>query len=477
MPLIEFAGQSARDPDSRAANSSRLINCHREKVGGRTDYVLRKVLGMVAFTSVNAVFCRAMHWDGTYIFAAVGGYLWRISSDGTTTSIGAIIDSAETTIASNNGILTVTAGGTYYNYDGATLTTPGTGAFSDMGSLTFIGQRTVITERGGRRFQWSDVADATTLGGSFATTESRDDNNLRVLAHAGILWFFKERSIERWYEDATDVFAPVSGGTIDVGLKSYGLICKTPAAVFFVGSDGKAYLVGSEIKPVSNVAVETAIEQGTPDSCFYYRDEGHEFVCIHFEDRPAWVFDLSALEWHERAEGLDLGPWSATQCVEAWNGDFITGNTTGSFNQLARVSNDIGEPLISQATGHSIRVDGNRFRVAKAEVFGKLGVSSGAMPVILQIAGLEVLDASDGGALLILDDSGIARDPKVMLEVSRDYGITFGEPKVRSLGVPGDYDITVRWRSLGQFRSFTPRLSWADNTDITIDATMSVALA
>ena len=453
MPEIEFAGQSSRDPDSRAANSCRLINCHREKVGdkGRTRFVLRQVLGMVSFADVDAVFCRAMHWDGTYIFAAVGGYLWRISSDGTTAQIGAITDSAETSIAGNNGLLTITAGGTYYVWDGSTLSTPGTGAFSDMGSLTFIGQRTVISERGGRRFQWSDVADATTLGGAFATTESRDDNNLRVLAHAGILWFLKERSIERWYEtgDTTDVFAPVSGGTIDVGLKSYGLVCKTPGALFFVGSDGKAYLVGSEVQPVSSVAVETAIEQGTPDSCFYHRDEGHEFVTIHFADRPAWTFDLSMLEWHERAEGLDLDDWSATQCVEAWDNVFYIGNILGAFSSLQRVSSDNGNPLISQATGGSLRMDGKRFRVAEAEIWGKVGFST--------------------------LDSGLT-EAKVTLELSKDYGVTFGAPKERSMGKAGEYERLVKWRSLGQFRSITPRITWSDPTDITIDATMSVRL-
>lgn len=470
MPKLEFVGQSTQDQDDPTARTSRLVNCYREPSGGRSAYLLKPVLGMRDFASTGAVFVRATHVMAGILYALAGGKLFRVNSDGTSDELATVVDSDESSMDSNNGVLTIVAGGRYWTWNGVTLNEPAAGAFSDIGSVGFIAQRTILTERSGRRFAWSEVADPDTIDGlSFATTESRDDNNLRVMPFGGTLWFFKERSIEPWYPTgADDVFAPVSGGALDIGLKGYGLIARTPRALAFVGSDNKVHLLSGGVQPISTVAVESAIKLSEPTHCFYYQDKGHEFVVVRFADRPAFAHDLSTGEWHERAEGLDLGPWTATGCESAY-GKFIVSNVLGEFAELVPAALDGSIPLICEAQSRTLRMENDRFRISEFEIFGRVGVNDLNAPEILQIDGLEVLDAGDGGALIIGEGDG-RTEAKIELFLSRDSGMTWGAPKPRGLGIRGEYNTRMNWRALGQFRAATARLRWSDTAGISIDA-------
>lgn len=449
MPVVQFVGQSMLDTDNRAANSSRLINCHREAVGGRSSHVLKSVLGTSAFADIDAAFLRAIAQIEGSMYVVLGGRFYKISSAGVITNIGPVSDSIETTISGNNGLVTIVAGGSYYTWDGATLSQPATGAFSDFGSVTFIGQRTLLTERNGRRFQWSGVADAATLGGlDFATTESRDDSNLRAIPIGGAVWFFKELSIERWYQSGdTSFLSPISGGTIDTGLKAYGLVSAFPNGAAFVGNDNIVYMASAGgLQPISTVAVETSVSQNDPTHVFYYEDEGHKFCVVRFSDRPAWVYDISMGEWHERAETEDFTAWSAVGCVLAY-GAYHIGSITGGIFKLERNSVDGSIPLVRQATGMTLRLDGNRFRVASLEFLGRVGRAD------------------------------LGRPAAMIMQLSKDYGETWSDERTASMGDIGDYSTRMIFRRLGLFRAVTPRVQWADQTDLTIDADATVVIA
>ena len=482
MPKVEFVGQSKRDEDNAGATSSRLVNCYREAVGERSGFVLKPVLGMSAFGTTSDVLTRAMHRAEDWIYAAVGGNLHRVASNGDTVSLASITDDVDTSISSNNGNICVVSGGEYKVWDGTTLNTPTAGAFSDFGSVEFLGQRTILTERNGRRFQWSNVADPETLDGlNFATAESRDDDILRAVAFADVLWLFKERSIERWYQtglSGADALRPQTGATIDVGLKGYNLVCKAPATMAMVGSDNKFYLIGpGGVQVISTTGVETAIKQKTPTHCFYYEDEGHSFLVLRFSDRPAWVFDLSLKEWHERAEGLDLDQWNALACAEI-DDKFIVGTVGGDFLRLARTQLDQGVPLICQATGRTLRLDGKRFRIPAFELLTRVGVSTEARYEVLNVltGTVEVVEEA-GGGLVVDAKTNEELAGNITLEMSKDFGKTWTAPKQRSMGALGDYDHRVIWRALGQFRQATPRITWSDVTDTPVDAEGVVEIA
>lgn len=433
MATFNLVTQSERDADNRAANTERMVNCMIEPVG--KNMVLKSVLGMTAFATVPNIFARAMIEVGGVVYLAQGGALFSITSAGVVTNLGAITDSAETTLSSNNGNVTVVAGGNYYVWDGTTLSQPTTGAFSDFGSVAYFGSLTVLTERNGQRVQWSDVLDPTTLDGlSFATANTFDDDLLRVMSVGGALWMFGKQSVEQWYQNGADL-APVSGGAIEFGLKGYGLLAKTPNGAFCVSSDNKVRLVQAGMAPISTRGVETAISQGSPTHCFFYEDEGHEICVVRFSDRPAWCYDLATGLWHERAEGFPDDPWSAIASVKAFDKWHVVIDV-GSVYQLERTNEDATWPLIRQVTSATLGQEGSRFRIMRLEVEGRVG------------------------------ESDLGRDAQVMLEMSCNQGATWTAPKVRSMGNLGEYDKRMVWHTLGQFRNATARLTISDPAEL-----------
>ncbi len=434
---VEFVGQSRKDSDNPTSATSELVNCYREAYEG--GFVLKPVLGTVAWAETGQVFVDAMGTVDGSLFVVSGGRLFRITRGGTAQDRGAV-GSGRASLCGNNGDVCVAADGQYRVWDGATLTSPTTGAFSDVGSVAFIGQRTVVTERNGRRFGWSALADGKTFSAlDFATAEGRDDNIIRAMAINGFLWLFKEASIEVWHPTATG-FLRVPGAVIETGLKDFGLVTATPNGAFMVGADGIAYRTsGAGLEPTSFPAVETDIAAGTPTDCFYYEDEGHKCSVIRFHDRASWVFDASMGEWHRRASGVEHDPWTARAAVKAY-GHWVIGETGGTLRRLARVGADAGEPL--KRTARSRTLDGEAV-VSLFEMFANVG---------------QFADA-----------------PEVMLRFSRDRGRTWGDVKRKTLGVIGAYRQRVEHRALGWGRHFTAEVSVTDAADVQIEARAEVA--
>jgi len=476
---VEFVGQSVRDGDNAQSDPSRLVNFYRYNLGGTP--VLRSVLGTEAFAEIDAVFLRALHeYDGK-VFAALGGNLYKVRKSGVSVLMDSITDSAQTSISVNNGIITIAAGGDYANFTVAgAKTTPATGAFSSVGSVAFLGQRTIITELNGRRISWSDVTDPATFDGfNFATAESSYDDIVRGVVIGSQYWVFKKESIERWYltgsGDATQFLAPIAGASLGRGLKSFNLLTTLPNGAFFVGSDGKAYIVGEGMQPVSTRGVETSIKTDDPTHCLYYQDEGQEFCVIRFGNRPAWVYDLTTGEWHERAEAFDR-PWSAIASVKAW-GDHYVGTDTGLINRLARVNTDVSGPLIRSAVSRTLEFEG-KGRVISNITFAPTVGQSRIMEAseILDAGGGEALDV-DGGVLAMYITDPDAIEARALFEISSDRGQTWRREMWRGLGLRGEYDKVVNLRALGQHRNANIRMTISEPSDTAIVSTADVVVA
>ena len=425
--------------------------------GGRARFVLRSVLGSEEWAQLPGVFIRALgvvfdrDEDGAMIerlFASIDGKLFQVASNGGITNLGDIENSQNTTIAGNNNDVSVVCGGKYYVWNGTTLTEPTAGAFSDFGAVEFLGGYTILTERNGRRFQWSALADATDLPGlNFASAEGRDDALLRPVAINGNLWLFKARSTEIWSltgQASENAFARLGGGVRERGLLGFNLIAKTPDSAFFVGDDGICYITdGAQFAPVSRTPVEAAIEQETPTDCFYYEDEGHKFCVVRFRNRPAWVYDLSTGLWHERATGT--GAWLATSAVYAF-GSWRIGRDDGRVARLLRNNADISGALIREATSRTLQNMGGRFRVPAIEFMGKVGRSD------------------------------IGRDASMIVQFSRDGGNTWGNERIRSLGDLGEYDKRMVFRQVGQARNLAARIRITDPADLRLWSAANVAV-
>lgn len=467
MPFVEFLGQSTKDVDFSGGSTAQLINCYREPNDG--EHTVKSVPGTAQFADLGTVFMRAMEEIGGNIYAVSGGTLSLIEQFANVTTLGAVAD-GNTTISGNNGKVAIAAGGTYYVWDGAVLTTPVGGAFTAAGGVEFIGQTTIITELGGRRFQWSAVADAETLNGlNFATAEGRDDNILRPVLINGNLWLMKEKSCEIWFQTGSG-FNRVAGGVLDTGLKSFGLVTKFDGGAFFVGDDGIAYITnGAGLQPVSMPPVETDISQGDALRCFYYEDEGHKFCVIQFDDRPAWAYDISTGEWHNRASGTEFDPWRVVESVKAW-GFWHVGSNTGRLLRLGRYNIDFDAPLVRRMRSKTL-LTGQQVTVSRLEVYGRSGETVAGGDITYALGGFDyVLADNDGLVLFAGAETGMERTPQVVLRISRDFGHTWSPGKWKSWGALGEYATRVIWRALGRSRQHTVELSISDPVELPIKA-------
>ena len=436
---IEFVRGSTQTGAFPAASTARLVNMYPERLpeGALAQYILRGVLGKQVFAVVPGLFVRALQSVGDKLFALSGGRLLNVRAQGDVEDIGAIPDDAMTLIRGNAGIVTITAAGRYFTFDGTDIDEVLSAPFNDMGGHDVLGGYTVITEKNGRRFQWSALQDATELPGlNFATAEARDDNIIRPMSINGNLWLLKERTIEIWAltgAPGAEAFARLPGAVIETGLKGFGLAHKIPDGLFMVGSDNRAYIAaGSQLQRVSTPAVEYDLDRAEPTNCFFYEDEGHQFCVVRFRNRPAWVFDLSEGIWHERASG-DGEAWDA-QLVSQWRSEWYAAGQSGLVWHLCRCNVDDNHPLIRQATSHTAHNNGARFRVPKLEMHGRVGRSPGTLQV----------------------------------RVSRDGGKTWGLWQTRTMGAPGDWDQRMVFRALGQARRFAVQVRVTDPADLSL---------
>jgi hypothetical protein len=459
MPKYEFAGPNAQDTQNIAAAPGRLVNCYRRPADG--DMTIVNVPGISNVRDFNYLDLsndgsgvQAVAEVGGVAYAAHVGWLWRFLASGSGEYLDPIDFDENTTISGNNGDVTIVANGKYFVWDGAAVTQPTAGAFTNFGSVDFLNNYTLLTERNGRRVQWSAPANAKTLGGlDFATTESRDDLNIRGMTFGPEYWIFKQKSIERWYLNGEGNFEAIPGSTIDKGLKDFGLVCRGDLGGFFIATDGRAYLCGpgGAIQQVSPPGLHQAIAQGKPKTCMYYQHQGHEFYCVTFLDRPAWCFDLTTGEWHERAEGVD-GPWAARHAAKAY-GRFLMASSqpyvlevrdTTVPNTVAADFDVFGSPqeLVRRMIGRNLSFEGAREQVSRLVLPMRTGFD----------------------------------DFNVQLFVSRDRGVTFGDPKVRSVA-QGDYTNQVTWRSMGQFRDFCIEVRITDPAVVPVMASCFLEIA
>ncbi|MDT1061193.1 hypothetical protein RM190_04930 [Paracoccus sp. CPCC 101403] len=435
--MIEIVGQSGQDADNVTANPSRLVNVYAEKTTDG-ERILKSVLGMDRLTQLDGVFIRAMGQVDGVTYAVCGGRLWRVNADGSADDLGAV-DTGRASIAGNDGKVTIQAGTRYFVYDGSTITEPNpAGEFTAFGSVEFVGNYTVLTEAGGRLFRWSELADPETLPAlNFSDADSHDDKILRAFALDGRLLLFKERSTETWWvtgEAGAAAFERVAGGVRDTGLKARDLICRFPGGAFMVGSDNRATLIaGGNYQPVSTPPVETAIKLKEPLACLAYEDEGHTLLCIIFRDTAAWCYDLAMGEWHERAEGVNLGPWNVANSCKMGD-DWLVGRNNGEISVLRRQNTDGETPLVREITTRTLRMDGNRTILREFELFPQRGHSAGTMD----------------------------------LHISRDGGANWTPPKPRKIGQTGVFGQRCQWRNLGQARQVTAKIRWSDIADIAL---------
>ncbi|MGH7745123.1 MAG: packaged DNA stabilization protein, partial [Candidatus Dormibacteria bacterium] len=278
-----------------------------------------------------------------------------------------------------------------------------------------------------------------------ATAEGAPDNLVSIASLHREVWLFGTQTIEVW-DNTGAAFFPFQisgGGFIEQGCVAKFSVAKLDNSMFWLGSDSTGDSIvyrsyGYLPVRISTHPVEEAFRtySTTADAFAYaYQEEGHLFYVLTFPTGDAtWVYDVASKMWHQRAyqdaDGFlhrDRVNCHITTARGHYVGDFSNGKI---YQQSTAFSDDDGNRVYRERAWEIPTKDHMKQRLDLFELTALSGDGDGA-----------------GGA------------PIVWLQVSQDYGETWGYERQRTLGVIGLRKARARWRRLGSGRNTVLRVA------------------
>lgn len=447
---LPFATMSAAGR-SRALTAERLVNLFAETAPERAlgPVTLRSTPGLSQFATFGQGPIRALHVMAGALYAVSGAELYRVAADGAATLLGPLPGEGPVHAADNGlQLVLVNDAGDGYVWDGATLAPIVDPDYAPANSCTFLNHYIVFGRKDSGQFFISGLLDAGVYDAlDFATAEARPDAIVQVFAHNNNVWLFGESTTEVWWNSgaAGFPFERVSGGIIEIGCVANS-VAAVDASLYWLGDDGIVYRAnGFQPQRVSTHAVEHILKERTNPRAWAYKDEGHAFYVLGF-DQGAVVFDATTGLWHER-ESFTAGRWRADTYAQAYGrhlvGDFLLGRI---YEMSLDNHSDGGKALQRRAISPPVQAEG-------AQVF---------------LSSLQV--AFEHGAGLT---SGQGADPQVVLDWSDDGGRSWSSERWASIGRIGEYRKRAVWRRLGRFRSRSFRLTYSEPTPFAIHGAMT----
>ena len=272
--------------------------------------------------------------------------------------------------------------------------------------------------------------------GNTGSAGTNPDPVLAVLTNSEQLYIFGSRTIEVWSDTGASASAPFSttGRSINVGIVAVGTLTKLADTMLFLGGNeqgaGVVYSMQNDNPTrVSTHAIENMLlgyGDLTNSTAYSYQSGGHYFYVL----QPAGanttlVYDMTTQLWHERQSlvngimGRHLGQYACFLNGTHIIGDYATGALYKYDNNYFM---DGTNPLRRlRQTGHSAQ--------GVANVFYKT----------LQV------DIQPGVGTLTIN-------PRIVLCISDDGGMTWGNPIYSDMGYVGAYTTRARWQRLGYGR-------------------------
>lgn len=352
-------------------------------------------------------------------------------------------------IRDNNigGYAVIVDGPNGYTYNIATrafaqITDP---AFLGADRVAYIDGWWIFNQPGTQTFYTNATQYSIAFNGTnFALKDAYSDNLVTIIENKEQLWLVGDKTTEIWY-DAGGQFFPFQrlvGTLIQSGCKAKHSIAQFNSE----GQDGLIWFgrsprgentiiktVGFSAETVSNAAFgdEVSTYPITSDAYGYtYQEDGHQFYVLTFPTADVtWCYDAQSGLLHKR---LSYDPYAQrfhrhrSNSFMNFQGMRIVGDyQNGALYQLTRTAyTDAGWPILAQRRAPHVWDKSTRQRV----FMGSLQLDF--MP-------------GQGNA------SGIGVNPTVTIEISRNGGITFGQPNSAPIGAIGQYRTRTMFRRLG----------------------------
>jgi hypothetical protein len=382
----------------------------------------------------------------------------------TDTPEGVIRTSSGFVCFADNGVQIAAVDGSSLYYSPYTVGNGGA-SLSDIGATTAnfplgatsicsLATRFIVNDPNHKgRFYWSDPLDVLTWNAlDFATAESIPDVLVAVSSWNGDLVLWGSNSIEFWAPSGeSDVFRRTAGAGLSWGLEAQETIQDVAGRLFFVarsatGDISVMALRGYQAEPVSTLDIERDINERrySTISALTVRKSGHTWYVLNLgtsdsEHTKTWAYDATSDCWDEwQTEGKRFA---------------------GQFNFVAYGRQNISDYRGSNFYGldDSVFADGEAAMLREVQsrhIFHDLD----------QISISELRLDVEAGTTTEFN----SEPPKIMMQVSRDGGHTFGNELWASLGKIGEYLTQVVWKRLGRARDFVFRFRISDPVKVVI---------
>lgn len=471
--------------NSATITRQRRLNCFFEirKDGDKEQLVIRGTPGMEAILELPSLPIRGWRVVSNILYVVAGLSLCKVEANLSITIIGTFDSNSTGTVnISDNAVqLLIVDGVAGYiytivtgSYAQSALNTAGSfGKITDANfpngtrSVTFLDGRLIVPKPDTRQFYVSESYDGTGWTNvyslpTFGTKDNNPDPLIAVSAMNGILTLFGSQSIEFWQNVGSSPlpFARIQGATRNVGLAAQYSIAYIDDIQIFLGQNlygGYAQvnlLQGFNLTRISDDDIEHIIGNlpghvWADAVAFGYMLDGHKMYQITFPSADkSLLCDISTQNtWSELQSGVGLTGRHKAQFGITFNSlNYVSDSTTGTIYKVDdEITTDNGAPIKRQITSKHIHMNGNRFGID--ELY--LDIETGGSSIYGQV----------GGGV----QYGQGSDPKIMLQVSKDGGRTFGIERWKSIGKVGQYKSPrVMWNRLGASQDFVFQFTVTD---------------
>jgi len=443
LQKIPFAISSAGSYSDKN-NNAELLNLyvHMEEQGSKSNHVLLNTSGLEQQGEFDYIIYGIYEFlNKTYVATAKALYVFN-SETSTFDNIGALNFDRKVTFA-DNGIDLMMVGGNGYSYS------PSLSAIKDMSTeegwypasmVTYMDGYFIFNRTGTGQFFISKLYSTEIDPIDWASAESAPDDTIGVIVASRQLWIVGERTCEVWYDsgDPDFPFTRVSGAVSDIGCSNHQTIAKIRDNIFFAGTDNKVYLTnGYTPTVVSTAAIEKHLSIADRETliAFTYSENGHWFYALTIDDNKTFVYDPGTAQWHTRSSEK-LGKWAISGAINLYESGAVVGFSEKEYHSVSIDHlTENGARIRREAVSLPINNTVNKIRIHEVQ-----------------------LDMETG-----FDDSA-----KVILQLSKDSGATWGNEVISYTGNVGEQKTRVRWLRLGQTRDAIFRIVITDAIPIRI---------
>lgn len=487
MPTVELFGLGHKGR-SNTVTAQRRQNCYLEIQGDpeRGRVAVHGTPGLARFANLtsavaglNGDICGA-HVMGGYLYVVIRVALGmtrcvRVDANGTQLDIWTAVPISQ---ANNGWIYSADNGQKIYwldadignaGYSGTLIQHDPSGLLTTQHAIAvFDGAHETIAYLDGYFIagdSQSNKFNISTLGSplvwdslDFASAESNPDRIMRVFVNHGELVLFGERSTEFWANTGGQdfPFTRIQGASCEWGLAAKRSVAKIDNTIAFLATNDQGQitvmrLAGYQPQRISNNDLDYEINRygNVSDAqAFSYLIGGHQMYEISFPGADvSWLYDAATNLW-SRVKSFGVGRHRA-QWGGALGGKTIVLDYSGLdiYELTDNSRTDAGDPIEFEIITRHIAQDNAMIVVDHLDLIAEVGVGSQA-----------------------------GSDPKIMLQVSKDGGNSWGAELWRSLGKVGETRKRVDWRRLGRGRDWTFKLRITDDCKRTLmNASMDIS--